>query len=422
MELQTTLSHGSLEDIVGLLRTQADVKYDVVVPASSLRYENGRLHVAEGATRWNDDGATLVDAVLDPTSIFEDGVADRLGIPRQYLRKLRETGTTVNLGEFARLGDWREDGETITVAPSLLDANVNGWLQSLGNKRFLVRAFRTDNPDEVGIARALLSNRFAPIDGLDVVLAALKGVSDAGLDPTKLRIDGDITERNLRVRITAPEVTALAPVLLGNYRNPFARSGHGQAGLRDEGYGFAPDADGNMLPIVEAGLVIGDSETGGGAFTLAPRFVCRICGNGATVTSHALPRQVHLGGTLDDGLISWSEDTHRKTLDLVVARTRDAVQSFLSTDFLNKIVAEVEETAGTPVDNAVATIERVSAKHLFSDAEQASILDLFIKSGDLTAGGVMQAVTAAAQTLDNPDRAAEFEDLALDVLATAATV
>src|SRR4029079_2842646 len=98
----------------------------------------------------------------------------------------------------------------------------------------------------------------------------------------------------------------------------------------------------------------------------------------------------------------------RKALDLITAKSRDAVVRFLDVDYVKHVLDEIREYVGVPVNDAVATIERVAKKHLFTDEEQASSLDCFIQGGDLTAGGVFQAVTAAAQNVGDPDRAAEF--------------
>ena len=46
----------------------------------------------------------------------------------------------------------------------------------------------------------------------------------------------------------------------------------------------------------------------------------------------------------------------------------------------------------------------------------------FVRSGDLTAGGVMHAVTSAAQIQDNADTAYEMESAALRALDLAATL
>ena len=417
MNIETTLRNAPLPRLVDLLKEQADVRYDVAVPAGRLHYSGGNLHVVNGAVRFTDDADVLsaveCDAVLAPTDVFEEGISHRLGIPRAYLRTLRGEQVSVSVP-----GEWDEEGGPLSM--SLLDANVNGWFEHDPARMFLVRAFRTDDPDAVGIARAFLSNKFAiGMDNYDVLLAALAGAKEAGLDPQSLDISADLSERQMRVKIHAPEITALAPILLGNYRSPFARSGHGQTGLRDEGLGTVRDGGGSDLPVVEAGVVIGNSETGGGAWTAAPNLRVRICSNGMTHKADAL-REVHVGGRLEEGVVTWSTDTQRKNLDLIVARTRDAVATFLDADYVQHVIDEIEAVSATPVDDVLGTIERVAKVHVFSEAEQASILDCFIKSGDTTAGGVMQAVTAAAQMLEDPDRAGDFEDMALDVLATAA--
>lgn len=400
--IETTLRKASLEDIVTLLQQQADVKYDIVVPAGRLRYVDGRLHVAEGAVRWDENGAMAVDAMLAPTETAEEGVASRLGIPRAYLRTLRSTGQRVALGSGRPVNVDAFDGVSDVYAPSLLDLNVNGWLQSDPNRKFLVRAFRTDDPDEVGIFRALLSNRFAMLDNLDFLLAALAGARDAGIDTHSLRVQSNLSERGMRVNITAPQVAVHAADLVANYRSPYS-------GL-----------SGRDLPVVWAGLSLGNSETGGGAWTVTPRIEFEVCGNGMTMKRDVL-REVHLGAALPEGVIRWTADTGRKALDLVTAKTRDAVQTFLDREYVESVLNGLREKAGIPITEPVATIERVASVHGFTESEQASILDCFIKSGDTSAFGVVQAVTAAAQSVDDPDRAAEMEDAAFAVLDTAAS-
>lgn len=403
---ETTARNVDLPNLLALLQQQADVRWDAVVPASSLSYQNGNLHVADGAVRITDEGVASADAVLAPTDVFDEHVSERLGIPRQYLRRLRETGQAVDLTRSAEryFGevDFRQVGDP-AFAASLIDANVNGWLQADPDRRFLVRGFRTDDPDSVGIARALLSNRYAPIDHLDVVTSAFKGVADAGVDPAGLQITGDLSERRLRLRVSAPEIQVLAPDLIGDYRSPFS------------------GRSGSDLPVVFAGFVIGNSETGGGAYSVTPRITFLVCDNGATITKDVV-REIHIGGRLDDGVVRYSEETQRKNLDLITAKTRDTVKTFLDADYVRSVLDGIREKYEIPVKDPQATIEKVAKKHLFSDEERESILDAFIKGGQVTAGGVFQAVTAAAQSVADPDRAAELEDVALDVLDTAAAL
>jgi len=401
MEIQTTLRDGTLNDLVAMLKAQSDVKYDIVVPASRLSYREGNLVVAGGAQEISEEGVTERDAVLAPTERFDSTAAGRLGIPRAYMRTIRENGL-------------RFTSENWLGSEMLLDANVNAWLQSDPDRRFMVRGFRTDDPDAIGIARALLSNQYGAMDHYDMLLGVLDGVKQAGLDTKQLQVIGNQSERNMRVQITAPQISALAPVLLGNYRSPF---GGGIERVRDlaarEGMGYEPGTE----PVIYAGIVASNSETGGGAWNLMPRLEVQICRNGLTVKADML-REVHIGRRLDDGVVKWSADTQKKNLELIVAQARDAVTSFLNEDYLAHVIEQIEDKATAKVKDANDTIERVATKHQFTEGEAASILECFLTSGDRTAGGVMQAVTATAQTIEDPDRAADLEDVALDVLDT----
>lgn len=401
MTVNTELRTTDLPGLVDLLRQQADVKVDEVVSASRLRMEDGNLHVVGAHTILDDDGVTAADAVLAPTERFDDGVSEKLAIPRAYLRRIRTDDLPVPGASLLSPGggiSHHADG-TIGTPVDLYDATVNAMLAVDPSRKFLVRSFRTDNPADVGIGRALLSDSFAlGMDNLDAILALLAGVRESGLDVEIHR--ASLTERQMRVTLVAPAITALAPILLRNYRSPW----NGRSG-----------AD---LPVISAGLDVRNSETGGGAFVVAPFALVQICTNGMTRQVDAL-RRAHLGAKLSEGVVRWSADTVHHATELVKSQARDAVETFLSEDYLAGWVDEVEGKATAPVVDAAGTIERVGKVHAFTEAEQASILDCFIRSGDLTAGGVMQAVTAAAQNVESADRQAEMEDLAMAVLDTA---
>lgn len=52
----------------------------------------------------------------------------------------------------------------------------------------------------------------------------------------------------------------------------------------------------------------------------------------------------------------------------------------------------------------------------FTDAERDGVLDYFIRGGQMTAGGVLNAVTSFSQTIPDADRADELDAQALKVL------
>jgi hypothetical protein len=366
--------HATLEDLAALLRDQQARKVDVVAPAAAIRANGARLTVGGTEPALGPDGVTMTTGTYSPTDLCDQGIADKLGIPGAYLRKLREH------------------------KPALYDENVNGWLEGDG-RRFLLRCLRGRNG--TGVARAFLSDGYKIIDNLDVLLAALDGVRQSGFP---VRIDGcDLTERRMYVRVVCEQVAVMAPLLLAGYRSPYT------------------GASGADNPVVSAGFVLTNSETGCGAFALTPRLVARVCDNGMTITRDAT-RAVHLGERLDEGVVTWSGNTLDKVLALITAKTTDAVATFLNPAYVEREVRAMERTAGHPVADPQQTIETVSARLRFADAQQHDILEHFIRGGDLTAGGVMHAVTSAAQVQEDADTAHEMESAALRALDLAAAI
>jgi hypothetical protein len=121
-------------------------------------------------------------------------------------------------------------------------------------------------------------------------------------------------------------------------------------------------------------------------------------------------------------VVRYSADTLEKELALITARARDAVATFLSKDYLIAKVTEIERKAGVPVSHPEDAIRQVAKAAKFSDEMAEEILGHFIRGGQLTAGGVMQAVTSVAQTLDDADAAHEMESLAVRALDIAAAL
>jgi hypothetical protein len=368
--------NATLSDLAALLRDQQARKADIVAPATAIRAEGARLVVAGTDPVLGTDGVTMTTGTYLPTDVCDQGIADKLGIPAAYLRRLREH------------------------KPGLYDANVNAWLHGDGRK-FLLRCLRPATGRGPGVVRAFLSDGYKIIDNLDVLLAVLDGVRQAG---APVQVDGcDLTERRMYVRVVCEQVAVLAPALLAGYRSPFT------------------GASGADNPVVFAGFVITNSETGCGAFTLTPRLVAQVCRNGMTLTRDAL-RAVHLGERLDEGTVTWSDNTRDKTLALITAKTTDAVTAYLDPGYVTRALRATEAGAGHPVTDPQEAIRVVSQRLRFTDTQQNDILSYFIRGGDVTAGGVMHAITAAAQTQDDADTAHEMEAAALRALEIAAAL
>ncbi|PZG19921.1 DUF932 domain-containing protein [Nonomuraea aridisoli] len=367
-----TTRNARLEDLVDLLRRQQAHKVDVVVHSDQIRAAGTRLQLVGTPPLLSDNGVTTTAGLYLPTQVCDQGLAGKLGIPQAYLRRLR------------------------SEKPDLYDANVNGWMET-ANRPFLMRGLHTGGGE--GIARAFLSDSYRIIDDLDVLMAALDGVRLAGV---RVQIDGcDLTERRMYVRVVCEQVRALAPDLLRDYRSPFT----GAAGADN--------------PVVFAGFLLSNSETGCGAFTIIPRLVVQVCRNGMTITADA-PRHVHLGARMEEGIVRWSDETAKKNLELITAQTRDAVTTFLDVDYVRAKLHELSGLARTQIADPSRTIELVTKKLSFGEEQQEQILAHFIKGADLTAGGVMHAITSVAQTVPNADLAHEMESQALRAMQLAA--
>jgi hypothetical protein len=373
-ELALAARNASIEDLIGLLRGQQARKVDVIAPASAIRAESGLIVLDGTVPLLGEDGVTMTAGAYRPTDVCDAGVADKLGIPAAYLRRMRAS------------------------RPHLYDQNVNGWLAG-DDRSFLVRCLRGDDGG-TGVARAWLSDGYKTIDHLDTLTAVFEGIRPAG---QPVAVDScDLTERRMYVRVSCQAVQVLAPALLSGYVSPFT------------------GAKGADNPVVFAGFAVTNSETGCGACTITPRLVAQVCANGMTITRDAV-RAVHLGERMEEG-IRWSGDTQDRQLALVTAKARDAVASFLSPAYAEKAVRDLEKKAGHPVKDAVKTVEVISARLRYSETQQAEILDHFIKGGDLTAGGILHAVTSAAQVQPDGDAAWDLENTALDALTLAAAL
>lgn len=407
--MSDTARNANLKDLIEILKDQETRRLDVVVPADKVRARDGNFVVKGAEMALDASGFTPVDGIYRPTDHFDSQLATKLGIPPSYLKKLR------------------------VEALDLYDLNVNGLLRGkqirrangevdvireADTRKFMARTFRGDNG--TGVARALLSDRYNVIDNYDVLISALDGIRAAGVN-VDVR-SADLTDTRMIVKLHSPEVSALAPVLLGNYRNPFSnpeldeQRQHGNLErwrriAAHEGLGYESGKE----PVVFSGLRLSNSEVGAGAFSITPEIVVQVCRNGLTLPLLA-QRSVHLGSKMSEGVVQWSDETQERQLALIKSKTADAVRAFLSPEFLAEQVGKLEEVAGKPVDKPVETIKNLGKALTLSQDEQESILNFFMDGGSRTAGGVAQAFTAFSQTLGDGGRADELDSLAVKAM------
>jgi hypothetical protein len=357
-----------LPQLAEKLQSQNVQKADFVVPAHLISMKEGRIIFP-----FDEIGQVLAQAGIKTDSnlsleimdVFHGGVCDKLGIPRNYYNKM------------------------VGAHDMLRDANVNHWLQNVGGN-IMVRTF-VDRATNTGYARALLSDRYELIDNYDVLIAALTAIRETGLN-VEVEV-ADITERKMYVRFVCPDIQIQAPELMKNYRNP---------------------VNGIMGDGIVLGFVLANSEVGQGQFSIAPLAKIFTCNNRMNFLSDAYQR-THLGARKEVSSITWSQETKTKTLELVCSQVKDAIKYFATADYLSGKVQKLVD-ANKPIQNPADTIRIVSKEINFTEAQEKLVLDYFIKSGDMTSFGVVQAVTYHAHADNGADARYDIESLSENLI------
>jgi hypothetical protein len=88
-----------------------------------------------------------------------------------------------------------------------------------------------------------------------------------------------------------------------------------------------------------------------------------------------------------------------------MSKTRDAVAKFLDVDYLTSRLKKIEADAATPITEPEKAVTFVARTCGFTKAETDDVLGFFIRGGQLTAGGIANAITAYSQTVADADRA-----------------
>lgn len=375
--LPTQVHRGiDMSTLINVLQDNESRKLDLVVQTRDIKFCNGYLVIDGQEVILGEDGVTNPNGQYTAAHIVVQNLADLTGVPVRYLRR------------------------TLAEKTWLFDTNVNAWLADAEGTSLLRILQGTDvnNPDSVGLVRAILSSKYGFRDHLDTVMAFLQGLRAAGLDASN--ITGiDLSGERLYISVNVPQIAIDAKELVKGYR-----------------FG---GRTGEEMPLMNAGLVFTNSEVGRGAFQILPKAILQVCTNGLTRAVDGF-RKVHIGGRLQEGSVNWSTETVDAGNAFVQAQVKDAVASFLSEGYLENLRDDLLRDAGVEITDVVKTIEVVSKKLQYTAAEQDAILADFIKGGQVTSGGVLNAVTSVAQRIEDPDRAFDFNNTSIDAMKVAA--
>lgn len=304
-----------------------------------------------GAFHLDDDGRTFSignDHRFGTTQLFHRQVASTLGIPAKYYDVMQKQ------------------------KPDLLADNVNAWFSDKDSS-YMVRTL--DYGDGAGqVARALLSDRYRRIDNLEIASAVLPLFAG---NPDVEVMSAEVTTEKIYLKIV-------------NHRLEMACVGD----------------------IVQAGVVISNSEVGLGAVSVQPMIYTLSCTNGMITPTYG-ERRTHVGRSvkaLEENYQLYSDDTKEAEDKVILMKLRDATLAAIEEVRFRQIVGKLEESAGVKITGRVQSVVELTGKAFdLNQNEQDNILNYLIQGGDLSLYGLSNAVTRASQDVESYDRATTLE-------------
>lgn len=328
-----------LDELATELKRQNESKRDFRAPACQMLLKT-------------TDAGTTLD--LDACGIFpmrdtaHAHLSELVQIPKVYYDRLRHS------------------------ASNLFDYNVNYWLSCDTSPRMI----RTLD----GQARAILSDKYRPLDNYDLAEAALPVLMERGFEI----VSCEITERRFFLK-------AIIPIIQGEVKPG---------------------------DVVQAGLSISNSEIGEATLKIDPLLFFLVCTNGMITADNRI-RKYHVGkgkDGLDSAMEFYRSETRQADDHVFWMKIRDVLQNILTQDYLDRQVQKLRDSSEQPLLAPTAQVVEVTAKRFrFTNEERDSVLERLIQGHngkpELSRYGLAQAITLASQGLKDYERATEFESI-----------
>lgn len=265
-----------------------------------------------------------------------------------------------------------------TEYPELLAQNVNGWFARTPDMKRMLRTMD-------GTARALLSDRYRRIDNFEVASAVLPIISS--MDGASVE-SCELTDSRMYLKVVNPRVTA--EVKKGD--------------------------------IVQAGIIISNSEVGMGSVNVSPLVYRLVCSNGMIAQDGAV-RKYHVGRANEGGedFSIYRSETIEADDKAFLMKLEDSVKAAIDQARFAAIVDKLREATEATMEAKVVpqVVELASKEYGITEAEGKGILGHLIAGGDLSLYGLANAVTRQAQDVESYDRSTELEATGYKIITMA---
>lgn len=248
--------------------------------------------------------------------------------------------------------------------PKLLARNVNGWFRHTPSKHTV----RTLD----GTARAFLSDRYRRIDNYEIAKATLPVISEIADDKVE---SCEVTENRMYIKVVNPRL----------------------------------EAEVQKGDIVQAGIVISNSEVGLGSVSVMPLVYRLVCLNGMIVNNLG-KRKYHIGRELEESWELFSDETLMADDAAFMLKLADIVRTAVDETRFGMVVDKLREAADIRITADIPdVVELTSRQYGFTKNEETDILQHLIEGGDLSLYGLSSAVTRSSQDVPDYDRATTLE-------------
>lgn len=254
-----------------------------------------------------------------PTSHAHGQIAEYADIPREYYRRI------------------------LAENPALAANAINHGFERARGDRPQGKMLRTYR----GVLRALLSDRYRPLDCFDLAEVALPHLLDG-----KFTMESqELTDRRMYLKAVSPK-----------------REGEVVVGS-----------------VIQYGLVVSNSDVGAGMLRVEPFLKILACKNGMIRTNTF--KRTHLGkstlGDMDVSEVKYEDDTKQKMDEALFAQVRDTLNQYTTEEFFRSELEKLQDAAKIKIRNhdlpliVERTAERVGLKDLSKNVKQSILDNLF---------------------------------------------
>jgi hypothetical protein len=243
--------------------------------------------------------------------------------------------------------------------PDLAARSINTLMHRHKGDKRLVRTLD-------GKVRAFVSDRYRPLDNIDLAAAILPVLVSSG---AMIR-SSEVTETRLYIKFSYPEVTAMV---------------RGSKRVGD---------------IIEAGGVVSNSEVGNGALWVADFEFMLACLNG--MMRESLLRKAHLGRgqkvEIEDAREFFSTGTQKLDDAALWSKVADVVRATANRDRFQKYIDGLSAATENKIESLdlTAVVEVVTERLALPESVSRRILRNLAEGGDLSQYGLSNAITATA--------------------------